>query len=326
MQKDLAVQAMEATLLDGQGGGSPCSSQELASWAPEKGPLWVHLTAGDPAIESWLRDWSRLQDAECDGLMAAETRPRCTVFDEGLLITLRGVNLNPGEDPEDMVAIRIWLDEHRMISVSRRRLMAVGDMEDAIGKGVGPMSSPELLTTLAGNMLQRMVPTLEDLSDAVDQVEESAVTDSSSGLQKSLAEFRRQVISLRRHLAPQREAMAQIAHNKSRVLNESDRRAMQWLADHVTRHVEELDELRERTVVTHDLLLSRQSDQMNQRMLTLSIVTAIFLPLGLLTGLLGINVGGIPGASYEWAFAAVCVLLVVLVGLQLWIMRRMKWF
>jgi len=65
---------------------------------------------------------------------------------------------------------------------------------------------------------------------------------------------------------------------------------------------------------------------MNRRMLMLSLVAAVFLPLGLVTGLLGINVGGIPGEANEWAFLAVCTLLVVLAGLQLFIMHRMKWF
>jgi zinc transporter len=62
---------------------------------------------------------------------------------------------------------------------------------------------------------------------------------------------------------------------------------------------------------------------MNRNMLILSVVTAVFLPLGLVTGLLGINVGGIPGEQSEIAFFVVCGLLVALAALQIYIVRRL---
>ena len=61
-------------------------------------------------------------------------------------------------------------------------------------------------------------------------------------------------------------------------------------------------------------------------MYLLSIVAAIFMPLGFLTGLLGINVAGIPGTETHWAFAAVCTILLLLAGVQVWIFHKMKWF
>jgi len=60
-------------------------------------------------------------------------------------------------------------------------------------------------------------------------------------------------------------------------------------------------------------------------MYVLSIITAIFLPLGLITGYLGINVGGIPGADWRWAFFMVGLVLLGIAGIQLWLLRRMKW-
>ena len=64
---------------------------------------------------------------------------------------------------------------------------------------------------------------------------------------------------------------------------------------------------------------------MNRTMYILSIVAGIFLPLGLLTGLLGINVGGMPGTESKIAFTVVCVFLVVVAGVEYWIFRRKKW-
>jgi zinc transporter len=67
------------------------------------------------------------------------------------------------------------------------------------------------------------------------------------------------------------------------------------------------------------------SEQINRNMYVLSIVAAVFLPLGLLTGYLGINVGGIPGADWRWSFAIVGVGILVVAGLELWLFRKLKW-
>ena len=69
------------------------------------------------------------------------------------------------------------------------------------------------------------------------------------------------------------------------------------------------------------------SERMNRNMYLLTIVATVMLPLGFITGLLGINVDGIPGSqNAPWAFAAVCASLTVTVALELWILRRANWF
>lgn len=77
--------------------------------------------------------------------------------------------------------------------------------------------------------------------------------------------------------------------------------------------------------MTQEKLNNRLSEQMNKAIYVLSIVAAIFLPLGLLTGLLGINVGGIPGTDNSWAFTVVTVALIAIaIGLVVWF-RKIKW-
>jgi zinc transporter len=97
------------------------------------------------------------------------------------------------------------------------------------------------------------------------------------------------------------------------------------IADRTTRYVEDLDSARDRAAVTQDELNSRLSERMNKTMYVLSIVAGIFLPLGLLTGLLGINVGGIPGTQSPFAFLIVCALLVLVAILQAVLFKRMRW-
>jgi zinc transporter len=93
----------------------------------------------------------------------------------------------------------------------------------------------------------------------------------------------------------------------------------------LTRHIEDLDEARDRAAVTQEQLINSLSEQMNNKMYILSIVAAIFLPLGFLTGLLGINVGGIPGADSKLGFSVFVILLVGVVGFQIWFFKKKKW-
>jgi zinc transporter len=95
--------------------------------------------------------------------------------------------------------------------------------------------------------------------------------------------------------------------------------------DRVIRYIEDLEEVREHAAVVQDELANRLSEQMNRTMYLLSLVAAIMLPLGFLTGLLGINVGGIPGAESPLGFVIVCVLLGLIVALEVVILRRLHW-
>jgi len=100
----------------------------------------------------------------------------------------------------------------------------------------------------------------------------------------------------------------------------------QGLTEPAHRCVEDLDALRERAAVTQEKLTTRLADRMNRTMYVLSLVAAVFLPLSFLTGLLGINVAGIPGSNYQLAFVLVCLGLAVVAGLELFLFRRKKWF
>ncbi|MGB2009788.1 MAG: CorA family divalent cation transporter, partial [Cycloclasticus pugetii] len=88
----------------------------------------------------------------------------------------------------------------------------------------------------------------------------------------------------------------------------------------------DLDTIRERAQIVKDELVTGLSDRLNKNMYMLSVVAAIFLPLGFLTGLLGINVGGIPGANNEAAFWIFMGILALIILAQVWLFKKLKWF
>ena len=110
-----------ACLLDGKGGGKTCGWNDVREWKEQDGCLWTHLDRSNPEVQRWVHEDAGLDSIAAEALLAEATRPRWVMFDQGLLVILRGVNLNPGADPEDMVSIRIWIEHHRVISMRLRR-------------------------------------------------------------------------------------------------------------------------------------------------------------------------------------------------------------
>ncbi|MCW8836222.1 MAG: zinc transporter ZntB [Rhodospirillales bacterium] len=312
-------------ILDRAGHGREIDWTAAAAWAPEQGALWLHLDRGTERTRSWIEDGAGLDPLVAEALLAEETRPRCMAFNDGLLLILRGVNLNPGADPEDMVSVRLWVERDRVISVRLRRLMAVEDVRDAIAAGKGPKSTGELIVELADHMLDRMQPVIGDLEDRIDALEDEIVESESREVRGSLRAMRRQAIALRRYLAPQRDALARLQIEERDWIGQRQRVRFREIADSLTRYVEALDEVRDRAAVIQDELVNILSEHMNRTVYLLTVVATIMLPLGFLTGLLGINVGGIPGSENPLAFWMVCGGLAFLVTLEVWIFRRLKW-
>lgn len=317
--------------LDGDGRGAPLDWPTVNSWTSDQGPIWIHLDCTHENTEAWLRENGGLDAFIVDGLLASETRPRCDAYDDGILLILRGVNLNPRSDPEDMVSVRIWIDQNRVITTRRRPLMAVDDIRKQLDTGRGPISTGHLVARLAARLTERMGPVFEDLSDLVADLEEQLIgTDGGAQsdpreMRHQFVDLRRVAISLRRYLAPQREALNRFSQMDEPWLDDRVQGRLRETVDRVTRILEELDEVRERSAVVQDELMNRLSQRMERTMYVLTMVATVMLPLGFLTGLLGINVGGVPGTETGWAFWAVCGLLLVAGIAEIWLLKRLKW-
>ena len=323
---------IHSSLLDGKGGLKAFEPEALSEWEMEHGHLWLHFDFTDPVAIDWIRKHSGLDDVVQDALLMVESRPRATRVGNGILVAFRGVNLHPESTPDDMVGIRLWVEEHRIVSTVRRRLMSVDDVVESLmgdngANGEGPEGAPEVLVELAAKLVSRMSDTVDDLEDKIAELEEVVLEgDTEREARFSLAKLRRQVIALRRYLGPQREALSSLIASKVPWMEEEHRAELRETGDRLMQHLENLDAVRERAAVTQEEVQSRLAEQQNIRMYVLSIVSAVFLPLGFLTGLLGINVGGIPGADNPYSFWIFLGFLVVLVGGQMVWFRFRKWF
>ncbi len=156
-------------------------------------------------------------------------------------------------------------------------------------------------------------------------MEEAADEHNLMAVRAQLSDLRRQTAHLRRFLAPQRDALERLVRQPDPILSEADNLGIREQADRVQRYLEVLDLTRERGMVAQEEFLSRIAYQQNERIYVLSVAAAIFLPLTFLTGLMGMNVGGMPGADSPFGFAATTLLMSALAVAVAWYFKRRHW-
>ena len=312
-------------VFNGRGGGEEFDFRSLSELSEDRGTLWLHLDVNDDASRSWIEKDSGLEPVIVDALLAAETRPRSFSTDQGLLVVLRGVNTNPGEDPEDMVSIRVWIERNRIISTRRRRLLSVTDLRGMLDKGVGPTSPGSFLTCLIDKLADRIGNFIDDIEERVSTAEDTMDAQDHTQFRQMISTLRQQIASVRRFLAPQRDALDRLYRQPGDWLSEADIRNLRDEADRITRYLEDLDLARERTMVLREEFLGQLAQEQNSRMYVLSVVAAVFLPLTFVTGLLGMNVGGLPGLDSPRGFVGSLVIMVVAAVGLLAFFRAKKW-
>lgn len=296
---------------------------ELAS---PGGVTWIHLDRTDPGAQQWLRERAGVSTDAADALLEEDTRPRLAGFGAARLAILRGINLNPGAEANDMIAVRCLVEEHRIITLRMYRVMAIRELRQALNRGEGPRTPGGILAEIASSLVNFIEPVVADLRDKVDALEDLVEDPKAKDPDgDAISEARRDAIFLRRFIAPQRDAIALLASDASPLFTDDHRLRFRELADTLTRAIEDLDSARDRAAVMSEQAAAELAERLSQRTYTLTVIAAIFLPLGFITGLLGINVGGLPLAQSAWGFAIVCIVLAILTSLLVLVMRKAKW-
>ncbi|SIS92824.1 zinc transporter ZntB [Neptunomonas antarctica] len=312
---------IHALEFDGQGG----SNELLPPFTATSAVQWIHLNFTEPQAAEWLREESGIDSIIADALLSEESRPRYNEYEHGALIILRGVNMNPEADPEDMVSIRLWVDSHRIISTRRRVLLTVQDTYRNLQAGKGPKNTGELITTLCGKLIDRVSSFVDRVDEQLTELEEDILTSPPLEHRQKVSDLKRQIIALRRYLLPQREAFMAISKSDSAFFTDRQRLMIEEVTEHLMRKLDHLESISERIGVILEQLTSYTSEMMNERMYLLSLITALFLPLGFLTGLLGVNISGMPGTESPAAFSYFVIALIGLSGGIIWYFYSKKW-
>lgn len=299
---------------------------EVLSLDPGDGVLWVHLDRRSAVVQSWLNEHSGIDPIDVEALLSDETRPRAyrPRHEASLLVILRGVNNEPGADPDDLVSIRIWVEKHRVLSFSSRPLAPVADVLGMLGSEYAPTNAAEILAGLATAMVARMEPAIDGLRDQLDVIEERQ--DDGRNIDPSdLLQIRRRGAALRRFLGPQKDVFVTVNALHLPWISIAQEEEWREATNTTFRYIEELDAIRERIVIVVDGINARAAARASKTFNAVSVAAAFFVPFTFVTSLFGMNVGGIPFAAHPQGFAMMLGGLGIWALVQVLIFRRMKW-
>ena len=287
--------------------------------------VWVHLSTTAEHAQAWLRDEAKLDAYVVDALTATESRPRCDAIGEGAFLNLRGRTDEEIDSSDVLASVRIWAVKGRIFSVTRKHLIALDPVEKAMQ--AGEIRDPgDFMAAFATAITTDLDPEVAKLGDELDDCEEQLDAEKVFELRRTVTKVRIEAIGYRRFLSPQRAALEKLAALPGDWLADDDRLHLSAAADRAARMAEELESIRERSSLVHETLTDLRAEQLDSRSLVISIVAMVFLPLTFLTGLLGMNVKGIPDANEPWAFDAVVALCVVIAVVITGFFVRRHWF
>lgn len=308
--------------LNGKGGAKPTSLARVPT-----GKVWIHLDEQNPKSVMWLRQKSKLSELIVDNLLDEDTQPRHFTTKKGLFVVLRGLNMNRDSDVDDMIALRLWIERGRIISISHRRLLTIEKIAEDLQAGYGANTPMEVFIDISESINNNIADTVSCIDDELDDIEDSMIDvkrDSSDLIQSRISDVRHKILSIRRYLGPQRDLFNVLKTMDLPNISGKDKETLREIDRDLIKLVEDLDFAREHATVSQEELDSHTNVQLNQTMYILTIIMVVLAPLTLVTGILGSNSVEI---SEEPARFLVITGVIVFFGmLQVWYFKAKRWF
>ncbi|EKO3406905.1 zinc transporter ZntB [Vibrio fluvialis] len=280
---------------------------------------WYHCQRDASGVREWLIS-NTIPASIVDSLLAEDTRPLFEQYDDqNFLLILRGVNLNENADPADMLSVRILYYNGALISSRKIPSKTINTLRNALLEGNGPKSLAELVLGIVDGLNRNIDSYLDLVEDKI------TAFDDETELSEELMNTHKALLKIKRFIKPQQYAIDDY-QNSSVPLASNKHLRLRHSVNTITRINETLDFYLSELEIIKGELRQYHAEKMNQNTYLFSVIAAIFLPTSFLTGLLGVNVGGIPGTESPVAFGVFCLGLVAIFGLEFWILRRLQFF
>jgi zinc transporter len=183
-----------------------------------------------------------------------------------------------------------------------------------------------LVIAIISKVTDRISDYVDGVEDQLVQLEASVQGEDMSCSRSKISAVRREIASVRRYLAPQRDALDALYTYAITSMPEGCAYQLREQMDRMTRYLEDLDLIRERTLVLQEEVMNISMGQQNARMYALSIVSLIFLPVTFVTGVFGMNVGGLPGQADPTAFTVVVGTMFFISIVVIAVLKVKRWF
>jgi magnesium transporter len=291
--------------------------------------LWVDLSAPTPEEGRILADYFHFHELAIEDALGEILHPKVETYDGYLYLVLHGIDFKASQHTFGTHEVDFFLSERYLVTVhdgfsrSIARLLDVCPKNDFIlGEG-----TDALLHRIVDSMVDNYSPEVDELEQKIDKIEHRVFDRPTSQDIKVILRLKRDVASLRRVVTPQRDVVGRLARREFPIISEQVGYRFRDVYDHLVRLSEESNLFHDRLTGLLDAQLSFTSNRLNEVMKVLTILSTVFMPMTVLSGMWGMNVKipTLPGgeaAQFYW----VCALMALISGGFLGYFKWRRWW
>lgn len=317
-----------AYAFDGAAAGREIGSADVDAWlacARADGAfLWLHFNLANAASEKWLATRLALPDEFFEALRQGSRSTRIELADDTLTAVINDVRHDFSFDGADISTL--WLNVAPQVIVSARRapLQSIERLRQAVRQGA-PLHAPvDLLIHLLRDQGDVLVKIVRDAVARVDGIEDLLLAGRAVHRREELGTLRRVLVRLGRLLAPEPAALFRLLQRPPAWMGETAGRELRQSTEEFAVVLSDLAAVQERIKLLQEEIAAGVNEQNSHSLFVLTIVTVLALPINLIAGLLGMNVGGVPLAQDPHGFWIVAGIVATFTAGAGWLLLRKR--
>lgn len=279
--------------------------------------LWLHFNLTNTSTEKWLHEHTDSPEEFYETLHQGSRSTRIEHADQHLIAVVNDVLHDFSFDPSEIATLWLNVSSNIMISARRKPLKSVDHLRNAVNSGEVFESPMELLTHLLRDQADVLTGIVRNAITKIDDVEDHLLTDRLSKKRANLGELRRLLVRLQRLLAPEPAALFRLLQKPPPWMAETDVHELRQSTEEFSVVLSDMASLQERIKLLQEEIAAHVGEQNNRSLFVLTIVTVLALPINIIAGLMGMNVGGVPLSQNDngfWIIVAIVASFTVIAG------------
>jgi zinc transporter len=305
-------------LFGADGIGRPLGSAAAVEWLEggmqASGFAWLHFNLAHVAAERWLARHAGLSPDFFEMLHDGIYSTRIERVEDALNAVINDVHFDFELDASDISTLWISVDRRLVLTARRNPLRTADRLRTAIGRGESIRSTADLLERLMRTQADVLVGIVRAATARVDKIEDQLLAGRLNTKRSRLGGLRRVLVRLQRLLAPEPAALFRLLQNPPGWMVAGDVQELRAATEEFSVVLRDMQALQERIKLLQEEIAASVNEDNNRSLFLLTIVTVLALPINILAGLFGMNVGGIPLAEDSHGF---WILLALVLGFTL---------
>ena len=295
--------------------GREIDSVAAAQWLahpPGDEFIWLHFNLSNSASERWI-DQHLVVPAAFREAVGANPSTRVEIAEDFLIAVVNDVLFN-AFDASSASTMTLCVDPRVLVSARITPLRSVDRLRAAVKAGESFRSTVELVAHLLRDQAEVLVHIVRDATAQVDIIEDRMIGHTVMSGRSKLGSLRRTLVRLQRLLAPEPAALFRLLNRPPTWMGADDVTDLRQSAEELAAAVADSAALGERVRLLQEELVALVNEQTSRTLFVLTIVTVVALPLTIIPGFFGMNVGGVPLAHNAHGFWLVVGLVAAVVG------------